>query len=222
MPTKDMRTCCVDSLRKLQQECDFFFPVHESWITYFKQYCIEYSFSDGDTDYIYTSEKMQTYAGRKLHKKRNLLKQFKENYEATAVEMNNDNLKDAKYILEQWQELSGMTKEETDYHACCEALSLYNDLCVCGGIYYIDEKPVGFILGEELTDNTYVLHFAKGGLTSYKGIYQYLYNDFANILPKRYEFINFEQDLGKMALRMAKTSYIPPDHREKKYRMILK
>ncbi len=169
MPTKDMRTCCVDSLRKLQQECDFFFPVHESWITYFKQYCIEYSFSDGDTDYIYTSEKMQTYAGRKLHKKRNLLKQFKENYEATAVEMNNDNLKDAKYILEQWQELSGMTKEETDYHACCEALSLYNDLCVCGGIYYIDEKPVGFILGEELTDNTYVLHFAKGGSLRIKG-----------------------------------------------------
>jgi len=220
MPTKDISTCCIDTLRKLQTQCDFFFPIHESWIEHFKQYNIEYSFSDGDTDYIYTSDKMQNYHGRKLHKKRNLLKQFNENYNAVAFEMNKDNLKDAKAILEEWLEMSGMTKEETDYYACCEALNKYNDLCVCGGIYYVDEKPIGFVLGEELTENTYVLHFAKG-LTSYKGIYQYLYNNFANILPKRYEFINFEQDLGKMALRMAKTSYIP-DRLEKKYRMILK
>jgi hypothetical protein len=65
-----------------------------------------------------------------------------------------------------------------------------------------------------------VLHFAKA-LTTYKGIYQFLYNDFANILPKRYEFINFEQDLGKTALRMAKTSYYP-DILGKKYRMTFK
>jgi len=217
MPTKDMRTCCLDTLLKLQQECDFFFPIHESWLDFFKEHNIEYDFRDGDTDYIYTTEKMQTYKGRKLHKKRNLLKQFNENYTAKAVEMSSENLKDAKLILEQWQELSGLKKEETDYFACCEAMDNYDNLCVCGGIYYIEDVPCGFILGEELTNDTYVLHFAKG-LTDYKGIYQYLYNDFANILPKRYEFINFEQDLGKMALRMAKTSYIP-DRLEKKYRM---
>jgi hypothetical protein len=220
MPTRDMRDCCIDTLFKLQKQCDFFFPLHESWVNYFKEYNIEYSFSDGDTDYIYTSEKMQLYPGRKLHKKRNLLKQFKEHYSATAYEISEKNLDDCKYILNKWIEMSGLTKEETDYYACCEALELYKDLCICGGIYYVNDEPIGFVIGEELTDDTYVLHFAKG-LTSYKGIYQYLYNDFANILPRRYEFINFEQDLGKMALRMAKTSYIP-DKLERKYRLILK
>ncbi|ADD69655.1 Uncharacterized conserved protein UCP018688 [Denitrovibrio acetiphilus DSM 12809] len=220
MPTKDMRTCCLDTLHKLQGECDFFFPVHESWLEFFKDHDIEYDFRDGDTDYIYTTEKMSTYKGRKLHKKRNLLKQFNESYKAEAFEMSKDRLGDCKYILEKWLELSGLTKEDTDYFACCEALRLYDELCVCGGIYYIDGEPCGFVIGEELTDDTYVLHFAKA-LTTYKGIYQYLYNDFANILPKRYEFINFEQDLGKTALRMAKTSYIP-DQLEKKYRMSFK
>jgi len=217
MPTKDMRTCCMDTLLKLQKECDFFFPVHESWLEFFKDSNIEYDFRDGDTDYIYTTEKMSTFKGRKLHKKRNLLKQFNEQYTAKAYEMSSDRLADAKGILEQWQELSGLSKEETDYFGCCEAIEHYEDLCICGGIYYIDDVPCAFVIGEELTDDTYVLHFAKA-LTTYKGIYQYIYNDFANILPKRYEFINFEQDLGKMALRIAKTSYVP-DMLVKKYRL---
>jgi hypothetical protein len=218
MPSKDMTTCCIDTLKKLQKECDFFFPVHEDWLKFFEPHGIEYSFRDGDTDYIYTTEKMCTYKGRKLHKKRNLLKQFKENYTAKAYQIDKSNLSDAKYILDKWQESSGMSKEETDYYACCEALELFDELCICGGIYYInDGEPGGFIMGEELTDDTYVLHFAKG-LRNFKGIYQYLYNDFANILPRRYMYINFEQDLGKMALRMAKTSYIP-DLLVKKYRM---
>lgn len=217
MPTRDMRICCPETLLKLQKECDFFFPIHESWLEFYKQYGIEYDFHDGDTDYIYTTEKMSTFKGRKLHKKRNLLKQFNESYTAMAYEMHRDRLQDAKYILEKWLELSGLSKEETDYHACCEAIKIYDQICVCGGIYYVEDEPVAFVIGEELTDDTYVLHFAKA-LTTYKGIYQYVYNDFANILPKKYEFINFEQDLGKMALRMAKTSYIP-DRLEKKYRM---
>ncbi|PLX70767.1 MAG: hypothetical protein C0602_04490 [Denitrovibrio sp.] len=217
MPTKDMVTCCTEKLHKLQNECDFFFPIHESWLEFFKDKGIEYDFRDGDTDYIYTSEKMSTYKGRKLHKKRNLLKQFTNNYEAVAYEMTKDRLEDTKAVLEEWLELSGLEKDETDYFACCEAIEHYEDLDICGGIYYVEDKPVGFIIGEELTETTYVLHFAKG-LTSYKGIYQYLYNDFANILPKRYAFINFEQDLGKMALRIAKSSYLP-DILEKKYRM---
>lgn len=219
MPTKDMRTCCMDTLLKLQKECDFFFPVHESWLDFFKEHDIEYDFRDGDTDYIYTTEKISTYKGRKLHKKRNLLKQFNERYTAVAYEMSKERLEDTKFILEKWMELSGLEKEDTDYHACCEAIRLYDELCICGGIYYIKDEPAGFVIGEELTDDTYVLHFAKA-LTTYKGIYQYIYNDFANILPKRYEYINFEQDLGKMALRIAKTSYIP-DRLEKKYRMKL-
>lgn len=217
MPAADMRDVPVGTLRALQKNCDFFFPVFEDWAEYFRQYGVELTYLDGDTDYIYTSVKMSTYAGRKLHKKRNLLKQFTQLYSATAFMITKDNIQDAFYILDEWQKQADLPKEETDYKACHEALTLYHELGICGGIYYADKKPAAFILGEELTENTYVMHFAKG-LTAYKGIYQFIYNDFASILPKRYEFINFEQDLGSVALRVAKTSYVP-DVLVKKYRM---
>ncbi|TCK61855.1 hypothetical protein OF66_0632 [Seleniivibrio woodruffii] len=217
MPACDLRDVPVETLKKLQERCDFFFPVFEEWAEFFRQHGVELTYQDGDTDYIYTSVKMSTYAGRKLHKKRNLLKQFTERYSATAFMITKDNIKDAFYILDEWQNQADLPKEQTDYKACHEALTLYKELGICGGIYYADKQPAGFILGEELTDNTYVMHFAKG-ITKYKGIYQFLYNDFASILPKRYEFINFEQDLGSTALRVAKTSYVP-DVLVKKYRM---
>lgn len=217
MPACDMRSVPVTTLKKLMNECDFLFPVHESWLEYLEPHGIEYSFTDGDTDYVYTSEKMSTYAGRKLHKKRNLLKQFTQTYTARAYMIDDERMKDAVYVLDKWQENSETPKEETDYFACSEALRLYHELDICGGIYYANGEPAAFILGEELTDDTYVMHFAKG-LINFKGIYQYVYNDFASILPKKYEYINFEQDLGSMALRIAKTSYIP-DVSVKKYRV---
>lgn len=217
MPAGDIRQVPCRLLKELQADCDFFFPVCEEWLDHFHGKGFEASYTDGDTDYIYTSEKMKTYPGRKLHKKRNLLKQFTENYTAKAYMIDGSNIKDAYGILDLWQEHTESPKEDTDYYACTEALNLYGDLGICGGIYYVDGEPAAFILGEELTADTYVMHFAKG-LVKYKGIYQYIYNDFANILPKKYEFINYEQDLGSMALRIAKTSYIP-DRLMKKYRL---
>ena len=217
MPACDIREVRTETLKNLQQQCDFFFPVAEEWLSHFDSSETEATFTDGDTDYVYTTEKMSTYPGRKLHKKRNLLKQFTDSYTAKAYMIDDNNMQDVRNVLEQWQENTGATKDETDYHACTEALDLYHELGICGGIYYVDNEPAAFIIGEELTNDTYVMHFAKG-LVKYKGIYQYIYNDFANILPKKYAWINYEQDLGSMALRIAKTSYIP-DMLMKKYRL---
>jgi hypothetical protein len=61
------------------------------------------------------------------------------------------------------------------------------------------------------------LHFAKGN-RKFKGVYQYMFNQFARILPGKYQYMNFEQDLGKLALRIAKSSY-HPDQILEKYRL---
>ena len=45
-----------------------------------------------------------------------------------------------------------------------------------------------------------------------------MFNHFANMLPRKYEFLNFEQDLGKLALKIAKSSY-HPDRMLNKYRV---
>ncbi len=84
----------------------------------------------------------------------------------------------------------------------------YEALALCGGIYYADDEPAGFVIGEELNDETFVLHFAKAR-TRFKGVYQYLYNNFAKVLPPKYRYLNLEQDLNKENLRVFKSSYVP-------------
>ncbi len=85
---------------------------------------------------------------------------------------------------------------------------------LCGGAYYAEGEPAGFLLGEELNRETFGIHFAKA-LKRFKGIYQYMFNNFASVLPASCTYINMEQDLGIQALRHSKTSYMPEFKLEK-------
>lgn len=216
MPTKNINEIDMDYLKGLAKNVDFVFPVDKEWLPYFGEHADYYNF-EGDTDYIYTVEKISTYKGRKLHKKRNLLKQFLQGYSFECHPLMEDNVDDAISILNQWQNDMDLSPEETDFYSCMEALKLHETLILCGLIYYVDGKPGGFIMGEELNSETFVIHFAKG-IKDFKGIYQFIYNDFAKRLPKKYNYLNFEQDLGKTALRIAKSSYVP-DILYKKFRV---
>lgn len=217
MPTSDPRVEGRDALFSVAREQDFIFPVDEDWLGAFTGQDVRSDFQEGDSDYVFSVERMSTYRGQKLHGKKNLLNQFLSLYSPEAKPLTQDRMDDARDILETWQVDVGETKEQTDYFPCREAFELYDGLVLCGGIYYVNGEPAGFIIGEELNSTMFALHFAKGK-RKFKGMYQYMYNHFANILPRHYEYLNFEQDLGKLALRIAKSSYYP-DRMLKKYRV---
>jgi len=208
MPTVDVRALDPQRLRDLLQGVDFLFPVPEEWLIAFGLDDFDISFEEGDADYLFTVAKMSTLGGRKLHKKRNLLKQFLEMHTHDARPLTNDKLDEARFVLDDWLRSSGMNPADTDFGPCLEALDLYEDLVLCGGIYYADNEPAGFVLGEEVNEDTFVLHFAKAR-TKFKGVYQYLFNTFAKILPPKYKYLNLEQDLDKENLRVFKSSYVP-------------
>ncbi|BAI80284.1 conserved hypothetical protein [Deferribacter desulfuricans SSM1] len=218
MPIFEINENTVDFFKNLQDEVDYIFPIDEKWLPFFQEF--NHYYYDGDSDYIYTVEKISSYSGRKLHKKRNLVKQFKTLYEVEVKPLLKNDTENAKKILEEWINENSFTKEETDFFECLEALDLLEELVLCGLIYYVNGKPAGFIIGEEHNQDLFLIHFAKG-LKKYKGIYQFIYNDFAKKLPNKYKYLNFEQDLGQMALRKAKSSY-HPDILLKKYRIKLK
>jgi hypothetical protein len=220
MPTTDVRTLDRGYLKELMRGADILFPIPEEWVPAFSPDEFEITFAEGDADYLYTVQKMSTFAGRRLHKKRNLLKQFIETHAHDARPLTNDRLNDARFILNEWLSMTEMNEDETDHAACLEALELYEELMLCGGIYYADREPAGFVLGEELNEETFVLHFAKAR-TKFKGVYQYMFNNFARILPPKYKYLNLEQDLNKENLRIFKSSYVP-DLMLKKARVRLK
>ena len=220
MPTVDVRALDPQYLRDIMRGVDFLFPIPEEWLTAFDRDSFEATFAEGDADYLFTVEKMSSYKGRNLHKKRNLLKQFLEMHTHDARPLTNDKLDEARFVLSDWLQTSKMTPADTDYGPCLEALDRYEELVLCGGIYYADNEPAGFVLGEEVNEDTFVLHFAKAR-TKFKGVYQYLFNNFAKILPPKYKYLNLEQDLDKENLRVFKSSYVP-DAMLKKARVRLK
>jgi hypothetical protein len=208
MPTVDVRSLDIGYLKEMMRNVDFLFPVPEDWLSAFDPAEFEITFAEGDADYEYTVEKMSSLKGRNLHKKRNLLKQFLELYKHEALPLTNDRLEHARFVLEDWVSTTEMKADDTDFGPCREALDRYEELVLCGGIYYADAEPAGFVLGEELNEETFVLHFAKAR-TKFKGVYQYLFNNFAKILPPKYKYLNLEQDLDKENLRVFKSSYVP-------------
>ncbi|MDR0557413.1 MAG: DUF2156 domain-containing protein [Treponema sp.] len=157
-------------------------------------------------DYLYLRTDLAELSGKKFHKKRNLVNAFLNMYIPQVEELTESKIPLALKILERWRAGKG---EEGDYTASREALDLFGVLGLRGNIYYINNYPVGWCLGESLANGTmFGVHFEKG-LDEYKGIYQYINQNFAASLDEQYVYINREQDLGDEGLRQAKMTYRP-------------
>jgi uncharacterized protein len=157
-------------------------------------------------DYLYRRKDLAELAGRKFHKKRNLIKAFLNNYSYEGRPLLETHRNDVLQILEQWR----LSRDVPgDYAEAKEALEKAEELELCGGIYYAEDEPVAFSLGEELAcGKSFVVHFEKA-VDEYKGLWQFINQAFASILPEQYETVNREQDLGREGLRKAKLSYKP-------------
>ena len=129
-------------------------------------------------------------------------------------------LPDAMNILQEWQNDSGLASDKTDFEQCSEALQKIPELALWGTIYYIENEPAGFIIGEALNTDTFCLHFAKAS-TKYHGIYEFMFNDTAKRLQSQYKYLNLEEDMGNKNLRRTKDSY-GPELLLKKYRISIK
>jgi uncharacterized protein len=163
-------------------------------------------------DYLYRRQDLALLGGRRYHSKRNLIKAFTNAHVFAAKPLRPEFRDDALRVLDDWRDgVNG----PADYEAAREALELMEPLQLCGGIYYVQSRPVAYVLGEELAGGeSFVIHFEKA-VPGYKGLYQFINQSFASILPEDYATINREQDLGDEGLRRAKLSYVPAGFVEK-------
>lgn len=157
-------------------------------------------------DYLYLRTDLAQLAGKKYHKKRNLVHAFTNAYSHSEEVFSPRHIPDALAVLERWRQDKG---SEGDYAATQEALDLFETLKLKGVIYYVDGNPAGWCLGESLArGRMFAIHFEKA-IDEYKGIYQFINQAFAARLPGYYTHINREQDLGDEGLRQAKMTYRP-------------
>lgn len=220
MPLADLRECDKKTLETLLDKGGCFFPVPEEWLSFFPEDKFFITHEDSESDYIYLTEKMASFRGKQYNRHRNHLNQFFSLYNHHTEMISAENASRALIILQAWQNNSGLALSKTDFEQCREALEKFSALALWGTLYYIDHEPAGFIIGEALNAETFVLHFAKAAKT-YQGIYEFMFNDTAMRLLPQYKFLNLEEDMGNKNLRGTKSSY-GPERLLKKYRVCLK
>lgn len=211
----------LTSSPELLKDFDFgpvlLYPIPQEWIHYFERKIEQSSICEADSDYVFSVDKFAHYPGRDLSKKRNQVKQFLDHHTVESREYRPEDKEDALFVLKHWQ--GDRDRDTTDYFQFQESVELFDRLRLHGRIFHVDGKPEGLMIGEWLNKSYYVLHFNKA-CKDVLGLYQYMYQDLAQSLEGKCEYINLEQDLGLPALRQAKHSY-HPDFLIHKWRLLL-
>lgn len=169
--------------------------------------------SDRDNfDYVYNSKDLIELKGRKYHSKKNHINSFLRNYSNYQyVPLTADWVSRCVETQIEWCKKKGcdddvMLKGERD--AIIEVLIHWDELKLTGGLIYIDGKVEAFSFGEELNNDTAVIHVEKAN-PDIRGVYPVINQQFCANAWKHIPFINREEDMGIEGLRKAKESYYP-------------
>lgn len=172
----------------------------------------EIEFDRDIADYIYESEKLATLSGKKLHAKRNHINKFKATHQNWSYEtMSEDNLEECFQMALKWRNENNCDEDHEKNAEMCvtlNSLRLFKELELTGGILRIDGEIVAFTIGEELCEDTFVVHIEKA-FADIQGAYPMINQQFVEHECRKYKYINREEDTGAEGLRKAKLSYRP-------------
>ncbi len=162
-------------------------------------------------EYIYSVDALCELKGSKLHKKKNLISQFKRKYPNYSVKMISGDLKNkamklADEIFNGHERfLNGI---EDEHIALLKALDDFDGIGLQGLVLMLGNDMVAFSIFSRLTHNTYDIHFEKS-CYKFKGAAQVINHETAKYLKGKCQYLNREQDLGIKGLRQSKMSYNP-------------
>lgn len=171
-------------------------------------------------DYLHRREELASLAGKRYHKKKNRVNYFMLRHRFSVEPYRKEHLAGSLVLLDEWYRVrtaQGESAVSGEVKGAREALTLSEELGLCGVTVLVEGEVRGFSLGERLNRESCVCHFEKGDLFM-EGVYQLLNREFARLLFSDCDFVNREQDLGDPSLRQAKLSYQPVEL-VKKYRV---
>jgi hypothetical protein len=171
----------------------------------------QYSPTPEVSDYVYSAADLIALPGNKYRKKRNFVTGFERDYPyayrkltkaldykviESQVEWCNQN--NCDFYPELKMEAEGIRK----------VLRHFCQLDFSGGLIEVEGKVVAYTFGEQLNDETVVIHIEKAN-NDYRGAYQMINNLYLREEWSQMTFVNREGDLGIPGLRRAKESYYP-------------
>ncbi|MBN1106966.1 MAG: DUF2156 domain-containing protein [Deltaproteobacteria bacterium] len=174
-----------------------------------------------NSDYVYLANDLITLSGRKYHRKKNHLNQFIKSHDFEYRHLDTELVECFLDMQEEWcrmrecVESPGLLSED---FAVREALTRWGELDYHGGAIVMAGKVEAFSLGEELNEETAVIHIEKAN-PDIPGLYAAINQLFCRNAWSHMKYINREQDLGIEGLRKAKESY-HPHHMVHKYTLV--
>ena len=173
----------------------------------------EFSEDRDNFDYIYLAEKLATFAGKKLHGKRNFCNRFEKEHSWEFRRLTRELFPVCMEMLGFWQREFDTPPDglEDEHGAIIRALMRWDALNLEGGVLFADGQCVGFTVGEVISSDTFDVHFEKA-YASIPGAYPMVCREFARqILADHPDivYLNREDDMGHENLRSAKLEYRP-------------
>lgn len=177
-------------------------------LTIFPQYVAQ-EYRDA-ADYVYLSEKLRSFSGKKLQKKRNHMNAFYKQYEGcyTYEAINQHNIPACIAFLENWH------KEDNDDFLAYEksgilrVFELWDNLPTRGGLLRIDGEVKAFVIGSRLSDRMCQMNVEKAD-EQIRGLYQAICKEFLSHEYLDCMYVNREDDMGMENIRQAKEAYAP-------------
>ena len=169
-------------------------------------------------DYLYSRSDLADLPGNRFHKKKNRISYFISRHEYRVEIFQAGHIQGCIELLAEWRRVhEGMewgNSSSLESDATDEALRMAEPLGLEGVVAIVDERVKAFALGERLNGDTSVCHFEKAD-PFLEGLYQLIDREFNRLLFIDCRFVNREQDLGMMNLRVSKLSYHPVELIEK-------
>lgn len=180
-------------------------------------------FDRDEADYVYLAEKLRTLSGKKYHGKRNHINKFTENHEWSYEPITDANRQECLDMLEEWKKLNCTEEDMEKHNEICvseNALRYMEQLSLKGGAIRAEGAIIAFSVGEQLTEDTFVIHIEKA-FGHIQGAYPLINQQFAIHEAGDSMYINREDDCGEEGLRKAKLSYRPVMMVEKGYAYLI-
>ena len=175
-------------------------------------------------DYLYTAEKLDTLAGKKLHGKRNHINRFVAENDWRFAPLAHGDFPTCIAMLDQWMASCGEDEQDgidDEYRAIRRAFDHYDALGLEGGVLWVEDNLVAFTIGEVISSDTFNAHFEKA-YADINGAYTMINREFVRYIREKHpqiQWINREDDTGRPSLRQSKLSY-HPDKMVEKYKVV--
>lgn len=163
-----------------------------------------------NNDYLYKMDDFRHLKGAKYAAKRNHINRFASLYKFEYKPLTKDCVEDCLKLEMDWKEmhLAYPNETEAELETIRFALSNFEVLSLIGGTLYVNNELVAFTYGSAIKEDTFCVHIEKANI-DYEGVFAMINYQFVNHLPKKFTFINRENDLGLPGLRKSKLSYHP-------------